>query len=124
MQVGSVVKLNETVANQLNYPVDRLYTVESVKIEESNCVLIGLPYIFSIDQLIEVTDYQPVMQYVKMKVIKTSEHTIIGSYALGQIAPFELSNIVTLSVEDTNTEYEPIGIVENVSAEIMSGVVE
>lgn len=118
MKAGSVVKLNENLATQLQHSVDQLYTVESVQDDEKYCLLIGLPYKFPIDGVIEVTEYEPVLQHVKMKVVRTSEHVIVGSYMLGTVPPFELSNIVTLAVRDTATDYEPIGIVQNISSEV------
>lgn len=120
MQAGSVVRLNAIIATQLQNPVDQLYTVESVHQDENFCVLIGSPYKFPIDQVIEVTEYEPVLQHIKMKVIKTTEHTIVGSYMLGTVPPFELSNCVTLSVEETDVRYEPINIVQNVTTEVLN----
>lgn len=118
MKSGTVVKLAEVLANELQYSLDQLYTVESVNIEEMYCVLIGLPYKFPIEGVIEITDYEPVLQHVKMKVTTTTEHTIIGSYMLGTVAPFELSDIVTIARKDIHTTHEQVGIVQSVTKEV------
>lgn len=94
MKSGTVVKLAEILANELQYPLDQLYTIESVHMDEKYCVLIGLPYKFPIEGVIEVTDYEPVLQHVKMKITTTTEHIIVGSYVLGTVAPFELKMLL------------------------------
>lgn len=118
MKSGTVVKLAEALAIHLQYSLDQLYTVESVNTDEKYCVLIGLPYKFPIEGVVEITEYEPVLQHVKMKVTTTTEHTIIGSYILGSVAPFELSDIVTISRKDIHTTHEQVGIVQSVTTEV------
>lgn len=118
MKSGTVVKLAEILANELQYPLDQLYTIESVYMDQKYCLLIGLPYKFPIEGVIEVTDYEPVLQHVKMKITTTTEHIIVGSYVLGTVAPFDLKNVVTISTKDVHTTQEQLGIVHSVTKEI------